>query len=193
VAAPGVVGIKTTNANIAISDSNGSIQVQSVLPGTPVVNDFINTVSSGTFTSQADQRKRFLAVGQIVGNGGSIFLDIPMNAPPQQMVMEVEFLMIARITTAGSGTTLGDSETIRGTASFSLNGSGVAVPFGGVVNNCTIAASPQGGGFAGGTNEPIAIPTPSSNFSARLEYLIAVTGGTLGTADCQIWAWATFN
>lgn len=185
------VSIGTTKSGISFTDSTGDIDVQTSIPGVPRVDDFISTAGSGTHASQANQQRKFCANGQIVANGGSIVLNIPLNAPPQEMVIEIQFLAMARISVAGSGTTLGDSQTIRGSASFALNGSGVAVPLLSIAGNNTTFANPQGGGFVGGTNQITALP--NGTFTAQLQYLIAVTGGTLGTADCQIWAEVTYN
>lgn len=184
---PGIVIVETGDGNteLLFTPSPQARITSTTGPAGATFTDDVGFEVDGTFNSQARKHKRYTHGGQITSNGGQIDL---LFGVPTGAIATVHARAQCRISSAGTGTLVGDSIVAGGSLSWkSVGGSVSGIGGSGSLFNSYI----QEDATMGGASTPLHMSP--SGFAVDVTMLIAATSGTLGIADCTIWADVDFN
>jgi hypothetical protein len=144
----------------------------------------IGSIPGGTNNTQAALERKFWQGGQVVANGGQIDLLVPVGTGT---MVTVHATAQCRITTPGTFTAVGDSVITEGTLTWKNVGGSVSSVGTTVLQNSYISFDATMN--SGGT--PMHMSPSGANVDVTM--LIGAFTGSLGVADCTIWAEARYN
>ena len=158
--------------------------------GTSTFAQSLSPIVSGAPNTQVGSKLLYLAVETLTTSGSGFVCVIPMR---NFSLARLDIECLARVEIAGSGNIAGDVFEQRGSAVVRCNGAGTvitprgyninAIMAGGVAIADTIATGNLAGTvIIGGAINAVIV-----------ELQLTAIFGTLGTVDCEMWVWATFD
>lgn len=142
----------------------------------------LSPTPSGTVNTQDASHYLYEQFGRVAASAGTLILDVPMlgQGGGNPISGRLRVTAIAKIATAGTGTTAGDTYIQEDIVSFNQAG--------GVVSQ--IGATSHQNGATGQASASLATSTVTygnSGTNATVTLTVNATTGTLGNADCEIY------